>query len=162
FKNSGSVELAPANLQADNTAMGRLSAMYLKNLYLQGELDNKDVFRNLYSTTEEKFANDFAFSDLPNSVRDYLDTLLISEIIKAKKDNLSLAKFLLKTNNSFELISSEDNNDFALTMQFNTHQVRNAFRKYLIENNIFPIVLWPNQFSEANKHFEETILFIHV
>lgn len=162
FKNSKPIELAPANLQADNTAMGRLSAMYLKSLYLQGQFDNKDVFRNLYSTTEEKFANDFAFSDLPNLVRDYLDTLLISKIIKAKKDNLSLAKSLMKTNNSFELISSKENNDFALTMQFDTHRVRNAFRKYLIEHNIFPIVLWPNQFSDANKQFEETILFIHV
>ncbi|MAB56253.1 MAG: hypothetical protein CL524_01755 [Aequorivita sp.] len=83
-------------------------------------------------------------------------------MIKAKKENLFLAKSLLKSNKSFDLITTETNSDFALTLRFYSSEARDLFKNYLIDHNIFPIVLWPNQFLDANKHFEETILFIHV
>ncbi len=161
-RNNPLVVKTSLNLQADYTAMKRLSAMVMKNLYLEGEITNKEIFRNLYSGTEEKFSNGYTFSKLPKFVNDYLNSLLILKLIKAKKNNLSLAKSLLKTNKSFELITTETNSDFALTLKFKSSEARNLFKNYLIEHNIFPIVLWPNQFLDANKHFEETILFIHV
>ncbi|WP_347375004.1 hypothetical protein [Aequorivita sp. Q41] len=162
FGNSKPVAIAPSNLQADSETMARFSAMYLKNQFLKGTFANKDFFRKLYASTEENFTHNFAYSSLPNSAKDYLNSLLVQEIFDAKKKNLSLAKSLLQQNDSFELMSSKDNTDFALTLKFNDSEIRDSFKSYLINHNIFPIVLWPNQFIAANKQFEQTILFIHV
>ncbi len=150
------------NLDAENAAVSRLTAMYLKKLYLENKFEDKEFFRSLYSSTEEKFGSKFANSSFPNSIKGYLHSLLVSNIIEAKAENLQFAKSKLIKNDYYELKTSKENTDFALTLLFKDRSIRDNLKRYLIKQKIYPIILWPNQFSKANKEFEDKVLFIHI
>ncbi|MDM1415679.1 hypothetical protein [Myroides odoratimimus] len=137
--------------------------MFLKKLYLEGSnLVTKDLFRNILSDAEECFSDRRTFSSIPKLTRVELEQLNVLSILSLKKRNIQLAKKILKKRSSFELLTSDDNTDFALVFLFKESAVRDSLRQYLVDNKVYPMVLWPNQKGEKEKDFEAKVLFVHM
>jgi hypothetical protein len=150
------------NIIAESVAIEKFTGMYLKALYLKNQFNNKDIFRSLYTNSENDFELVSTNSQLPKIVFEYLKTLRIEKIILQKKENLRLAKKLLKPNKIFSVMNVNDDSEFALTLKFKETTKRDLLRIFLIEEKIYPIILWPNQWLKKNKEFEDSILFIHI
>lgn len=140
----------------------RTKAMKLKSSYLANEFKDKDAFRLLYSETEVQFKEEFTNTEMPNLVYQQLERIDFDLINSSKKENLDRLKLKVKSNINFEVLSNDFHKEFAFTMFFFDANHRDIMRKHLIYNNIYPIILWPNQFTSDNISFQSQILFIHV
>lgn len=156
------IELNAPNENVKELVELRNKAMVLKSAYLQGENEDKETYRNLYAITEEKFREPFTSTALPASVLSQIKKIDLSAINVAKTINLDLIKSILMKNDVFSVLTSAKNEEFALTLKFKNIEARDSMKSYLINNKIYPIVLWPNQFTQDNLVLQDTILFIHV
>jgi hypothetical protein len=148
------------SLNSQEVALQKLSAMFLKREYLMDRFAAKPVFRKLFMEAEARFADEFnSQSEMPDIVRSVLETLNIGNIINAKNGNLKLALSLIEKS---ECILFKDGITFGLFIGLHTYGERESLRTYLLERNIYPAILWPNQFTERNKESESKNLFIHV
>lgn len=154
--------LFPSNEFGAGVFMHKLTGMYLKNLYLNGEFGNKSEFRSLLISAEEKMADLKTRTEITPLAQTLLNSFNVETILDGKKSNIELIKSVIKSNTTFELITSEANEDFACVLYFNKPDVRDALKDFLISNSIYPMVLWPDQKNEADKRIENNILFIHV
>ena len=71
----------------------------------------------------------------------------------------AIAKLKLK---KCKVIDSDIKTRFGLVLVFEENVLRNKLRSYLIENNIYPAVLWPFQKKESDIFYENRTLFIHL
>lgn len=151
-----------SNEFSEEIAIQKITAMYLKSQYLKGLLESKDMFRKLFIDAENNFENLQTVSLIPATSKTIIDSQSFQKIIDTKKNNLKVIKSTLVHNDIFSLITSIDGNDFACILRFDNKKNRDELRNHLIHSNIFPMVLWPNQINEMDKHIEDTLLFIHV
>lgn len=163
FSNKGlDLPFLDSSLFAETVAYKKISGMYLKKLYLEGNSTlPKSVFRELLISAEESFNKIETISSLPKVVQGELDSLDIDKIISIKQNNIKYAKSLLVKSNKYSLLSSEYDSDFALIFLFEKSLERDKLKIFLVENNIYPIVLWPNQMNE-DIDYQNRILFIHM
>lgn len=155
------LEVPLQNLKAEDIAVKKIVGMYLKKMYIEQNFHEKDTFRTLFAESEHDFEESFTYGALPKIVNELLRTLRVNEIVLKKRDNLRFAKQLLKPTEIFQVISNNNNSEFALILKFNDCEKRDSMKHFLIEERIYPIVLWPDQKSEANRNFQDSILFIH-
>ncbi|NND64075.1 MAG: hypothetical protein HKN48_12865 [Flavobacteriaceae bacterium] len=140
----------------------RIEAMQLKGKYLSGEIVDKDKYRSLFVSTEVQL-DEAEHIALPKAALEILQSLDVPSILLEKRSNFELICNELKTSEYFSLMGSEQNRaHFGLTLKFLTSEIRNKFATYLIENKIFPAILWPNQRSAKDLFLEERLVFIHV
>lgn len=151
-----------ASLMAEEVALEKLTGMFLKKKYLSGSFKDKETFRQLLITAENSFENCKTFGRLPLMIESYFSDLDIDKIIKAKQSNSILAKQNLKSNSKFKLLSNNENTEFALILWFESPQCRDELRSYLITKQIYPMILWPNQFKYDDIVLEKSLLFIHI
>lgn len=156
------VELNAPNENVKELVELRNRAMVLKSSYLQGENEDKETYRNLYAITEEKFREPFTTTELPASVLSQIKKINLSAINVTKTKNLDLIKSILIKNDVFSVLTSVKNEEFALSLKFKNIETRDSMKFYLINNKIYPIVLWPNQFTQDNLFLQDILLFIHV
>lgn len=163
FSNQGlELPFLDSSLFAETVAYKKISGMYLKKLYLEGNLNlPKSVFRELLVSSEESFEHLETISSLPKVVKGELENLDIAKIISIKQNNIKYAKKILVKSSKYSLLTSEYNSDFALIFLFEKSFERDKLKTFLIENNIYPIVLWPNQKNE-DIDYQNRILFIHM
>ncbi len=150
------------SVQAEEMALRRCTAMYLKKNYLEGGEADKPFFRSLFASGEQAFAEPRGDMGLPAVVREYLISLDIEKMIAAKQKNAAAIRAAIVPNDQFELISSGDFSEFACILKFNSTDCRNNLRNYLIENDIYPIVLWPGQLNEQDRTTADRILFVPI
>lgn len=86
----------------------------------------------------------------------------VRKIIGLKKKNSQLVKQQIIKSDTFNLVISSNDTEFALIFKFEKHEERESFKKYLISKAIFPMVLWPNQLNITDKEIEQTLLFLHI
>jgi len=127
-------------------------AMILKGLYLNGELDCHDKYRKLFVSGESEFDNRdeiFTISDLSAFLLRCFD---LAEIKEKRKENQRYICNCLTQKGMKPAVDFKDN-ECPFTYPVFVKQ-RDAFRKYLIDNNIFCAVHWPvnNDFSFNNYH----------
>ncbi len=159
-KDEFKIEIAETEF-ANKTALQKLSAMYLKSSYLNENFHEKEIFRELYVRAEECFESIQTNSKLPEIIQSQLFTMNPETLIHLTRKNFKLLKSKVLISDKCEILKSADQTEMGLFLKFKTNDQRNQLRKYLIENKIYPAVLWPKQFSPENTELENTILFVH-
>lgn len=150
-------------IENDYLSKKRFEAMKIKASYLNGEnLVDKDGFRKLYIETEELFDN-LPISLISDDSFQIIQDLDIKWWYELKKNNW---KFLAnhKYKNAKVLIPESDNSyPFTFVLKFDNNEIRNKFRFNLIENRIYPAILWsvPDSLDEKYSDFTDTMLSIH-
>jgi hypothetical protein len=156
----------PATLQetpqCKKMAELRYEAMQMKKDYLKGSVVDKDAFRAKYIKSEE-LLGELSISGIDAESRDIAQTMNIRMWCDLKPENWLTAYELLK--GKFNVLGAADSRyPFSLVIVSSTAEERDELRSYLIENRIYPAVLWqlPNdtQFKEA-LDISQRMLSIH-
>lgn len=159
---SSELSLPPSSLEAEDQALQKLTAMYLKRQYLAEGLDVKPLFRSLYSDGEQAFSENWANCALPEIIKPYLYSLDVEKIVEAKRTNAKTIRGLLGDNHLFEVISNPWFDEFGCILRFQSTEMRDRLKTYLLKNHIYPFVLWPNQISERDRMVADSLLFLHI
>ncbi|WP_336958346.1 hypothetical protein [Chryseobacterium contaminans] len=138
----------------------KLAAMLLKTEYLGDKLEYNDLYRRYYQEAEHMFENHATDSLLPDQAITQLYTYSIEDIIAATKANIALGIEVLQPSEQFQI--ANNNNGFCLVLYCKNQEIRNQLREYLINNKIFPAILWPDQIFEKDKSLQNRILCIHM
>lgn len=141
----------------------RWKAMDDKSKYLQGLVDEKDGFRKLYLETEDAF-DVLDSSSIDDQSKGYFETFDIEAWNSSKKKNWEVLRDLFVSCN-VDVVCPENRElvPFSLIAVFETEEKRNDIRKKMIEESIYPAVLWnvPSHVSENVKDFSNRMLSIH-
>lgn len=146
---------------AHKIAAQKLSAMYLKSEYLEGKFNHKDIFRQLYMEAEQAFESHETNSTLPDLIKSQLFSLAPEKLIKQSHENIQFIKSQIIPSTKLVLQNTDARTEMGIILLFETNDLRNKLRTNLIENKIYPAVLWPGQLSAIDKDLENRILFIH-
>lgn len=150
------------NSEAEKIAEQKLEAMRLKCNYLNGKLEDKSGYRNLFTIAEEKFEEAFTQAAMPETAVNKLLQLDVEAILLQKQKNLNQALKALKDVKALTLFgNSIDTTSFGLVLHCETNEKRDALKAHLVQRNIFPAILWPDQKTERDKILQDTLLFIH-
>lgn len=148
---------------AENVSLKRLEAMMMKAEYLKGKHVDKEEFRQMYISSEKKFSDKRTVSKIPISSQAILNDIDPMFIIEKKKINVELAmNGLLKKDGIVYNQNNYTRSALGLIIQFQNTDLRNKMKSYLIENKVFPAILWPHQLSPDDQKVEQTVLFVHL
>jgi hypothetical protein len=154
---------ANSSLKSENIALQKLSAMLLKEKYLNGYSSDKDVFRKLFADAEKDFENDFTNASMPVCAKDVLFQIDIEKVLKHKYDNVRTVLIALEVIDEIIVnFNSNKENVFGLCLECKTASDREKLKSHLISKKIFPAVLWPNQLTDRDKKIESLVLFLHL
>jgi hypothetical protein len=152
-----------SNLKSENVAEQKLSAMFLKEKYLNGKLANKESFRKLFSDAENDFENDFTNTSISDCAKAILFQIDIKKILLHKYANIKTALIELENINNLKInFESNKKEAFGLSLECKTQIDRDKLKDHLIFNNIYPAVLWPNQLKERDEVIKNRTLFLHL
>lgn len=148
------------SVKGDQTAEYKTLGMFLKSEYLENRCKNKDLYRNYYVKAENQLT--FLYKDfiLPTLVKDILYGLAVEKIIKKKESNIKLCSKQLEDFNDY-LVSSNEK-ALGILLLFSSSNKRDFVRNRLIEANIYPAILWPNQKTQQDINYQNRFLFLHV
>lgn len=148
----------------ESLASKRWGAMRKKTLYLENEIDDKSEFRTDMVSTEAEF-DVMSVSAIDVESSDYLKRFDIDHWYKQKQVNREILKETSSSSFAFTIVEPEDQgcNPFSMTLLFNNVTERNVFREYLINQSVYPAILWtiPESQSPNAKDFSERMLSIH-
>lgn len=140
----------------------RWKAMEWKKEYLKGKNICKESFRNIYLSTEEQLES-IGFSRIDNRGMKFVEQLDINAWNNAKRENWKLLKMSLYT--EADIMTPEDDSctSFSLVLKFKNKEERDKVRMLMIENQIYPAILWsvPESISNEIVEFSQTMLSVH-
>lgn len=152
----------PSN-EAKEVAVRKSTAMYLKRIYLMQGVGEKDFFRELYVTAEESFCNIPAKGGIPEIAKAQLHDVDCTQIINDKKRNLRYVFDSLDFLDGVQYNFGEyHDRALGLLFHFKESIQRDELRRFLIDQKIYPAVLWPSQKTVIDKQVSDSILFIHI
>lgn len=154
---------SPPESQTSNSAVFmKLSAMLLKKNYLEKGNIDKQNFRDLYLNSELLFEKQETNAALPLIIHSLINKIPI-EILRAHKTNnfKKLSEAIKIKKIIWQRKISGNQCPFSFILCFENEEKRNTMKKYLIENNIYPAVLWPHQKQIKAKEFSAKVLFVH-
>lgn len=160
--NQHQLPLPSKSFAAEEAALKKWTAMYLKRRYLETGQDVKSLFRSLFMSGEETFDKEWTNVELPAIVKPYLYSLNIEQIVKTKRENAEIITQQIRQNDLFDVISSSVFNQFGCILRFQSGKTRDLLKKYLIERAIYPFILWPNQITQMDKAIADSLLFLHI
>jgi len=146
---------------ANETALQKLTAMFLKSEYLKGNFNEKDIYRAMFSEAEEKFELSQTNARLPELIETQLFSLSPVDLISKTYDNILYAKRLIVHSEKISLLVSSQKSDMGLVLICENNDTRDQLRTYLVDNKIYPAVLWPEQFGASETDLQNKILFVH-
>lgn len=151
------------DFKTEEISIEKLTAMFLKSKYIFEDWTDKQAFRKLFIDSENKFDLKFTNVAIPATSLIILTQLNVEEIIRTKAKNIALALTLLNNSNDFEYnLNLMKNNVFSLIIYCKTELLQFQLKRTLINNNVYPAVLWPNQITERDREVENRVLFIHL
>lgn len=153
----------PLERELSNTAAYmKLSAMLLKKNYLEGGNIEKQEFRNLFLNSELLFEEEGTNGNLPAIILELIKKISINALREHKSGNYQCLYQSVKTKQIIWGTNQEENQcPLGLVMYFEESNKRDSMKKFLVENKIYPAVLWPNQKERKAKEFSHKSLFIH-
>lgn len=146
-----------------DTITFRYNAMGKKSDYLNGQHVLKESFLNDLKKTEERFET-FALSDCSSTTHNIINSINIESWYNIKKANYLKLLSLLDFNFSYPIIGNLDKSTpFSLILLFNNNILRENARKKLIQNNVYPAILWPDVYYKDTDaiDFSNRMLSIH-
>lgn len=140
----------------------RWEAMKLKAGYLAGENIEKETFRSGFVNTEDYF-DTAPVCSLDNTSQEYLESFNVREWYDRKRDNWNLLRDIRKDGVHVLLPENTDGYPFSLILLFDFLNERDRVRKALIDNKVYPAVLWniPAPTEGEIFHFSRGMLSIH-
>ena len=146
----------------ERIATTRWEAMKLKSRYLAGEAVVKDSFRKGYIDTEDYFDTS-SICSLDKASQNYLKSFDIRDWYSRKMDNWNLLHDIHKDGLHIVYPESESCYPFSLVLLFDFLEERDRVRKELIEQQIYPAVLWkvPAPIDGEVYKFSYGMLSIH-
>jgi len=140
----------------------RWKAMEWKKEYLEGKDIPKELFRSIYLSTEEQLES-IDYSRIDNRSMNYLKQLDINAWNIAKRDNWKLLKSKLGSKVDILVPEDESCTSFSLVLKLGNKEERDKLRMQMIENQIYPAVLWnvPESISNEIVEFCQTMLSVH-
>lgn len=141
-------------------ALQRWNAMKIKKDYLEDcDVAKKDIFRKIFISTEEKF-NDLPICRIDNDTLNFISKFDAINWYKQKLVNIQYLNSIVDT--TIKQITNI-NNRFSFLLLCKNKEQRELLRQLLIQNNIYPAILWelPNSTSDYNKNISSRILSIH-
>jgi hypothetical protein len=168
----GGIVWSPKNLKlpqdveegriSESVASMKLSGMKLKTRYLNGDAVSKTDFRNLLLESESHFFDLETRGGLPSFVTDLIKGFSIDLLNRTKTENLkSIAGLIDRQDLLFHSGNSNLDQVLGLVLFFKDFYEREQMKTHLINNSIYPAVLWPGQFANQSKAFSDRVLFIH-
>lgn len=147
----------------EELASRRWRAMRLKAMYLDDKIQDKSQFRAELISTEDQF-NSTTVSALDTKTADYIKRFDLNQWYLRKRENWSLLKDI-KTDDMFSILEPESPNcnPFSLTLLFNEEEQRNNYRQALINNDVYPAILWaiPSEKPSELIDFSRRMMSIH-
>jgi hypothetical protein len=121
----------------------KLSAMVLKGLYLQGHPVEKPVFRELSVAAEEHIASG-EVSGISAVSRQLLATFPVADWRTTRRRNHRVLTDGVSGLKQLEDLqpSGEDDVPFSGIFVFESRGLRESVRQYLIDNRVYPAILW--------------------
>ncbi|MFD1613963.1 hypothetical protein [Gelatiniphilus marinus] len=135
-------------------------AMALKTKFINDckATDNQTFLPKFYEV-EEALNHNYTFTKLLKNHGDFIESFLNFDVKKIKQENLGLLYSKIKANPHFKIVKREGYTAFGLLLLFKNKTKYNALKTYLVDNNIYPSSLWPdNNIPYKWQHF----LNIHV
>lgn len=146
----------------DNIATSRWQAMKLKTKYLAGEPVDKVMFRSVFVNTEE-FFDRAPICSLDKESLDYLNRFDIIDWYAKKLENWDILRRIDKI--GIRVLSPDAHGcyPFSVILLFNSESERNRVKMALIDNQIYPAILWdvPSDSDEKVYSFSRKMLSIH-
>ena len=140
----------------------KLSGMLLKRIYLKNGNVNKQTFRSLYLNSESFFETQETNAALPPTIVDDINKIPVQILREHKIKNYKYLSEAIKAKNIiWHQALNENQCPFGMILYFEDEQKRNGMKQHLIENNIYPAVLWPNQTALKARDFSAKSLLIH-
>lgn len=154
------------NFSEDNEKIAeiRWEAMKMKAAYLDGEEVSKDEFRKKYIETEEWFDQAEPTQIDERSKRFISKQFDLNLWLGVKRKNWSLLRELVSSWKCKIIVPEHEScTMFSLVLLFDNKAQRNKVRISLIENCVYPAILWnvPDTASDESKCFSERMLSIH-
>lgn len=140
----------------------KITAMYLKLQYLNGKIKDKSFFRKNFSESEGNLSSSLKGSKMPVVSKEILNQLDISKILNQKNNNLKTVINNITLPININLNNGVKNTGFGIVLKFKSQSERDDLKIYLIKNNIYPAILWPNQLNKEDIDLENKMLFIHI
>lgn len=140
----------------------RWKAMEWKKEYLEGKNIKKDSFRAIYLSTEEELEN-VGYSCIDNRGLKYVQQLDINAWNNAKRNNWKILRTNLSTLVDILVPEDESCTSFSLVLKLRNQEERDKVRMLMIENQIYPAILWnvPESISGEIVGFSQTMLSVH-
>ena len=140
----------------------RWEAMKLKARYLAGEDVEKAEFRKGYVDTEE-YLDHAPVCAIDKASHEYLKTFDIRGWYNQKRSNWEIMRDIKKEGVKVICLENIGCYPFSLVLLFDNPDERDRVRKALIEQQIYPAVLWnvPDTASCKIKSFSRRMLSIH-
>jgi hypothetical protein len=157
-------EIPQSSEENEKIAAIRWEAMEMKSDYLEGKDVCKENFRKKYTETEEWFD-----TAEPSLIDERTERFISKEFdinlwLGAKKKNWALLSNLV--NKKYCKVLSAEHESctmFSLVLLFENTAQRDMVRKRLIDNSVYPAILWsvPETASESSRAFSERMLSVH-
>ena len=153
-------------VEGEVLAFERYNAMTLKYRYLNGDKIDKNIYREIYLKTENRF-DTLPISSISKRSLEIISQIDIEKWYNIKRSNWNLAVANIKTNNNIKVLLPDsnihNNYPFSIVIRFNSQVIRDKFRMLLIHNNIYPAILWSIPFDKCStsQSFSNTMLSIH-
>ena len=136
----------------------KLKAMEIKKKYMEGYIDSKDEFLQLYKDSNECFLN-YKNKKIDNISLNILKSIDINKIRLRRISNCLLIEKKLNNNKKIKLLFRYTNGDCPLFVPVLIEN-RNEIRRRLIEKRIYLPVHWPNNDLD-NKIYNMEISLIN-
>ena len=136
--------------------------MLLKNDYLNGQLNDKELFFTYFHRFAELLLTDYRHYAPDNDSIGYIQHVDINGILRRRESNANLLHEAFK---KAHLEFPECQTDFLFVPIFLPNERRNCLRQYLTDNNIYCPIHWPRpehtkQFTEASKIYDSELSII--
>ena len=140
----------------------RWKAMDMKRDYLKGENIKKDDFRKLFIETEELMES-LPFSYMDNRTLKFVDSWDVNAGYDAQRRHWDLLPKSLPSNVKCLIPIDERSTPFSLILLLENRKVRDKFRMKLIDNKVYPAILWnvPEDSMENISDFSQRMISIH-
>lgn len=138
----------------ENALAGKITeAMILKNLYINKQVDCNDSYRKIFVEQEQKLDTQGEICHISELTSVLLECMDYEKIAQRRKKNWDYLYDHLK-NQRIKPMYPEKAVDFVPFVFPIITEERNAFRKYLIEHNIYCAIHWPIE-TEKQRAIEE-------
>lgn len=154
----------PATLPATGNSEQRYEAMRLKARYLKGENVQKEDYLKIFRETEERF-DSLPISAISQASKEIISALDIRGWYRAKKENWDILRKSISSSKRCKVLEAQNivGTPFSLILLFDNTELRDRVRAALIENNVFPAILWsiPDNVNRQSGNFGRNMLSIH-